>query len=798
MVVCYGHGLLRGMCRFNQKGRYFDLPSDQERVDRRSRIKETKGNVSFILINERVSFVRRGCSIIMAGVSCNRDQKYKKGVYIMKRLNVLLGFLVMSFFTASLVYAVDMGAISSGETRSGSITNPSQTDSFAFTGTVGQTVIIIASRESGGFNPEINLYAPNGILEKSVNCGKYGAATSIQNYQLLQSGTYTIEIHDYGADGTGDYSISLLLIPGVMVSTDDPDGGNILSGEVKTGTVNPRVDTDAYAFTGTVGQTVVIIASRESGGFNPKINLYAPDGILEKSVNCGKYGAATSIQNYQLLQSGTYTIEIHDYDADGTGDYSISLLLIPGVMVSTDDPDGGNILSGEVKTGTVNPRVDTDAYAFTGTVGQTVVIIASRESGGFNPEINLYAPDGILEKSVNCGKYGAAKSIQNYQLLQSGTYTIEIHDYGADGTGDYSISLLLIPGVMVSTDDPDGGNILSGEVKTGTVNPRVDTDAYAFTGTVGQTVVIIASRESGGFNPKINLYAPDGILEKSVNCGKYGAATSIQNYQLLQSGTYTIEIHDYGADGTGDYSLSLTLIGGSPPPVSKTVTKGTITNVDTGDGIAGANVSFKQGAYVLSTVSDGTFSSTEIPVGTYQVEITAVNHFAKTISNVTLSTGVITDLSAALTPKSPVIVSTGAAPKEVYNDGATTTLLTAKVTDPDGPGDISWVVVDLAQIGGSATQEMYDDGTHGDAVSGDGIYSFQTTAATDTPVQQFSLNVTASDLYGFTTNNNIDLKVIKSVTATAKPEQVDTHTITNSLSNQTLVVSLQLGSAGAA
>ena len=122
-----------------------------------------------------------------------------------------------------------------------------------------------------------------------------------------------------------------------------------------------------------------------------------------------------------------------------------------------------------------------------------------------------------------------------------------------------------------------------------------------------------------------------------------------------------------------------------PVPVKRISVKGTITSADTGEGISNANISFNQGAYVLSTASDGTFSSTEIPVGTYQVEISAVNHFAKTISNVTLSTGMITDLSAALTPKSPVIVSTGATPGEVYNDGATTTLLTAKVTDPDGP-----------------------------------------------------------------------------------------------------------------
>ena len=79
--------------------------------------------------------------------------------------------------------------------------------------------------------------------------------------------------------------------------------------------------------------------------------------------------------------------------------------------------------------------------------------------------------------------------------------------------------------------------------------------------------------------------------------------------------------------------------------------------------------------------------------------------------------------------------------------------------------------------------------------SGDGTYSYQTTVATGTYIQQFSLNVTASDLYGFTAYGNIDIKVIKKIIATAEPEQEDTHTVTNSLSSQTLVISFKLDSS---
>ena len=83
------------------------------------------------------------------------------------------------------------------------------------------------------------------------------------------------------------------------------------------------------------------------------------------------------------------------------------------------------------------------------------------------------------------------------------------------------------------------------------------------------------------------------------------------------------------------------------------------------------------------------------------MEISAPNYYTNTLKNVSVSTGIINDLSSTLAPKSPQIVLTGSNPSEIYNDGVATTLLTAGVTHPDGPGNIASVVVNLAQIGGS-------------------------------------------------------------------------------------------------
>ena len=134
----------------------------------------------------------------------------------MNRLRIFLIVLVMSIYSASSAHGVDYGEILSAETKTASITNPAQTDSFTFNGEAGQGVVISMSRESGNLRPEISLYAPDGTLEISSAYGSSHA--EISDYQLLQSGTYTIVACDYWGDYTGDYSLSFIKIPGTQHS----------------------------------------------------------------------------------------------------------------------------------------------------------------------------------------------------------------------------------------------------------------------------------------------------------------------------------------------------------------------------------------------------------------------------------------------------------------------------------------------------------------------------------------------------------------------------------------------------
>lgn len=73
--------------------------------------------------------------------------------------------------------------------------------------------------------------------------------------------------------------------------------------------------------------------------------------------------------------------------------------------------------------------------------------------------------------------------------------------------------------------------------------------------------------------------------------------------------------------------------------------------------------------------------------------------------------------------------------------------LSVEVSPASGPTSIGITVnANLGGIGGPSSQLLYDDGTHGDAVAGDGVYSISTTVGSSTVSGVHSLNITVTDV----------------------------------------------------
>lgn len=117
-----------------------------------------------------------------------------------------------------------------------------------------------------------------------------------------------------------------------------------------------------------------------------------------------------------------------------------------------------------------------------------------------------------------------------------------------------------------------------------------------------------------------------------------------------------------------------------------------------------------------------------------------------------------------LTPTSTPTGAGAASPAEV--SVGSQTLLTVQATPGVNPTSTSLAVNgNLASIGGSATQQFYDNGTNGDAVAGDRTFSFRATVPGNTPLGAKNLTATVSDAQGRTSANQIALTVLNTPTA---------------------------------
>ncbi len=250
--------------------------------------------------------------------------------------------------------------------------------------------------------------------------------------------------------------------------------------------------------------------------------------------------------------------------------------------------------------------------------------------------------------------------------------------------------------------------------------------------------------------------------------------------------------------GNRTLSNKLTLNRLEPTTPSPTKVEGTVTDADSGDAVVGAKVAFLTHGPTLTTDAGGAFSSSDVPSGTYDVQVSASSYFTKVLQEVKLSPGATHELSTSVSPKAPTLSDLSAAPAELPNNGLATALLTARVSHPSGPGALSSIVADLSSLGGKTSQTLYDDGSHGDATSGDGIYSYRTTAAVSTGARGYSLNVTAWDKNGFKALGSIELSVVEKAAGTVAPASSDTKAFINALESQDLVVSVRLNPVDAA
>lgn len=153
----------------------------------------------------------------------------------------------------------------------------------------------------------------------------------------------------------------------------------------------------------------------------------------------------------------------------------------------------------------------------------------------------------------------------------------------------------------------------------------------------------------------------------------------------------------------------------------------------------------------------------------------------------------VTGIDFTTLPRSGVVIeSVQAAPETVPADGSTELLLLVQAAPVDGVEPPAAVLVDCEPIGGSYRQKFYDDGTHGDEVPGDTVYSFLTQVADGTAPGPKGLVVRATDSTGAAAFAQIPVQVRVTCADTIDRGATQRTTIVNEVQGQTLVTGYAL------
>ncbi len=250
----------------------------------------------------------------------------------------------------------------------------------------------------------------------------------------------------------------------------------IVSGETKLATIEFSGETHCYWFWAEAGQGVVIEMadlsvsvhdSNSLAGLEPRVQVYDPNGV--RIADSGWDYSRATIDNCPLVMTGIYTIVVSDTDASGgygvywrenipdIGEYGLSLVLTGGTTTSLNDRDGGDMTVGRTQSGIIASGGDLDVSIIYGRVGQgiTIEMVDRSASGVLEPRVRFYGPDGVLV--ADSGWDNSRATIENYQLMMSGIYTIVTSDADASGgygvywreytpdTGEYGLSVAVMP-----------------------------------------------------------------------------------------------------------------------------------------------------------------------------------------------------------------------------------------------------------------------------------------------------------------------------------------------------------------
>jgi len=224
-----------------------------------------------------------------------------------------------------------------------------------------------------------------------------------------------------------------------------------------------------------------------------------------------------------------------------------TLTLSPGL--SGDSEDGVTLQPGALFAGLLAPPADQDAFTIAAAPGDVLFLALNAATNTLDPQLTLLDPAGNAVAD-NDDTQGLNATL-SYVAPVPGNYTVRAASAGGNSEGEYTLEFALDPEMdrlapPTLTSIGSGGN---GQTPPG------GAQAWRFEGAAGRSVGIYVEGQSGGFDPKLTLYGPDGSQLAEVD-DTNGLLNPLLNIELPDDGYYTIVVGSYTGAG-GAYGLTV-------------------------------------------------------------------------------------------------------------------------------------------------------------------------------------------------------------------------------------------------
>jgi len=267
----------------------------------------------------------------------------------------------------------DGGAISSGQTKAGTINRAGDLDVFTFTAAAGNSFDITLGDASATstVHPYLQVFNPAGT--RIINNATSATQTSVDGIFTVPAGsggTFTAIVQDFlGNSSGGGYDLELDVAPATQATDSNGDGGTIANTQTKVGTINRFGDLDVFTFTASNNDSfdVTLGDATATSTVHPYLQVFGPTGT--RIINTGTSATNTSVgQTYHIPStggSGTYTIIVQDFlgtSSGGTYDLSLTGNIHPlGPQISIVKPANQTAIALQSKSITLGSFSETNA-----------------------------------------------------------------------------------------------------------------------------------------------------------------------------------------------------------------------------------------------------------------------------------------------------------------------------------------------------------------------------------------------------------------------------------------------------